>query len=205
MPRRRLYPDNRAKQTAKRRRNGSAPRPSYPSHAARQAAYRQRQRQAVYLRSRSQEWATPQDVFDRLHDEFGFTLDVCATPANAKCARFYTRAEDGLQQPWEGVCWCNPPYGRGVGAWVQKAAGSAQAGATVVCLVPARTDTRWWHTWIMPYADIRYLPGRLKFGYFCPTPANVKLAYLRFLLLVEHLAPVPWITVASRQRIEVHC
>lgn len=114
--------------------------------------------------SKSDLWETPQDLFDKLNAEFRFTLDVCATADNAKCLRYYTPEQDGLSQPWEGIVWCNPPYGRGVGAWVQKAARSALAGATVVMLLPARTDTRWFHRWIYRRAEIRFLPGRLKFG-----------------------------------------
>jgi DNA N-6-adenine-methyltransferase (Dam) len=69
-----------------------------------------------------------------------------------------------LHQSWAGVCWCNPPYGTVIGRWVRKAYESSQAGATVVCLLPARCDTQWWHTYVLPYAEIRYLQGRLKFG-----------------------------------------
>ena len=117
----------------------------------------------------SPEWSTPQDLFDGLDAEFGFTTDVCATPENAKCATFYTRDDDGLSQTWRGVCWMNPPYGREIGAWVAKAHQAAENGATVVCLVPARTDTRWWQQHVMPAMEadprnIRFLPGRLKFG-----------------------------------------
>src|SRR5215831_17843290 len=83
----------------------------------------------VYHRSRTVEWETPQALFDRLHAEFGFMLDVCATPDNAKCARYYTEADDGLSQSWVGVCWCNPPYGKTLPIWIAKAWTSAQAGA----------------------------------------------------------------------------
>ena len=114
--------------------------------------------------SKSDLWETPQDLFDKLNAEFRFTLDVCATADNAKCLRYYTPEQDGLSQPWEGIVWCNPPYGRSVGAWVQKAALSALAGAIVVMLLPARTDTRWFHRWIYRRAEIRFLSGRLKFG-----------------------------------------
>jgi phage N-6-adenine-methyltransferase len=130
--------------------------------AARQAACRQRKRQAA--RAQRQAWATPPDLFAQLDAEFHFTRDVAAQPGNALCARFYTPAQDGLAQSWAGdVCWCNPPY-REVGRWVRKAAEAAQAGATVVCLLPASTDTQWWHTWVMPLAEIRFLQGRLKFS-----------------------------------------
>ncbi|OHB70490.1 MAG: adenine methyltransferase [Planctomycetes bacterium RBG_13_63_9] len=117
----------------------------------------------MHFRSDSAEWATPQDLFDRLNREFGFELDVCATPENAKCARYFTRERNGLRQTWGGVCWCNPPYGRTVGDWMHKAWESAQAGATVVCLVPARTDTAWWHDRCAS-AEVRFLKGRLHSG-----------------------------------------
>ena len=109
-------------------------------------------------------WETPQDFFDRLDAEFHFTLDVCATPENAKCERYYTERDNGLMQPWQGACWMNPPYGREIGRWVRKAYFAAQAGATVVCLVPARTDTAWWHDYVMRANEIRFVRGRLRFG-----------------------------------------
>jgi len=109
-------------------------------------------------------WETPQDLFDKLDAEFGFTLDVCALPENAKCRRYFTPEEDGLRQKWTGTCWMNPPYGRQIGLWVRKAFEAAQEGATVVCLLPARTDTRWWHEYVMRAAEIRFLRGRLRFG-----------------------------------------
>src|SRR3990167_9654208 len=91
------------------------------------------------------EWSTPRSLVAALDEEFHFTCDVCATSQNAVCACYYTKADDGLAQSWTGVCWMNPPYGREIVAWVRKAYESAQAGTTMVCLVPARTDTRWWH------------------------------------------------------------
>lgn len=118
---------------------------------------------AVHYSSATDLWATPQDFFDRLDAEFGFELDVCALPENTKCPRYFTPVQDGIQQEWAGVCWMNPPYGREIGKWVKKAYESAQGGATVVCLLPARTDTRWWHDYCMR-GEIRFLRGRLKFG-----------------------------------------
>lgn len=109
-------------------------------------------------------WETPQDFFDKLNNEFHFTLDVCALPENAKCEKFYTPKMDGLSQPWEGVCWCNPPYGREIGAWVSKASYEAAVGKTIVMLLPARTDTRWFHDWIYGKSEIRFIRGRLKFS-----------------------------------------
>lgn len=117
----------------------------------------------VHYSSETDEWATPQDLFDLLDSEFRFDLDVCASPGNAKCATFYTVAEDGLKQPWTGVCWMNPPYGNEIGRWVRKAYESAQAGAHVVCLVPARVDTGWWWDYCR-FGEVRFLRGRLRFG-----------------------------------------
>lgn len=108
-------------------------------------------------------WETPQDFFDSLNAEFKFETDVCALPENAKCARFFTPEQNGLEQEWRGVCWMNPPYGRDIVNWVRKAYESAQRGATVVCLLPARTDTAWWHDYCMK-GEYRFVRGRLKFG-----------------------------------------
>jgi phage N-6-adenine-methyltransferase len=118
---------------------------------------------SVHFSSRTDLWATPQPFFDACHRIFGFTLDVCATAENAKCERFYTEADNGLAQEWLGACWMNPPYGRTIGKWMRKARESAQNGATVVCLVPARVDTRWWHDYAT-HGQITFLRGRLKFG-----------------------------------------
>lgn len=118
----------------------------------------------VQFDSLSIEWATPQDFYEKLDQEFGFELDVCSTIENAKCSKFYTKAEDGLKQEWTGVCWCNPPYGREIKHWMKKAYESSLKGATVVCLIPARTDTQWWHDYVIHAKDIRYIKGRLKFG-----------------------------------------
>jgi phage N-6-adenine-methyltransferase len=119
----------------------------------------------VYHRSISEEWETPQPVFDAVHVEFGFTLDVAATPQNAKCARYFTREDNGLMQPWaQETCWMNPPYGRALGVWMEKAYTSSLAGATVVCLIPARTDTIWWHAYVQGKTEVRTIKGRLKFS-----------------------------------------
>ncbi|MBX9792576.1 MAG: phage N-6-adenine-methyltransferase [Pirellulales bacterium] len=113
--------------------------------------------------SRTDVWATPQDVFALLDAEFHFDLDVCALPANAKCRRYFTPKQDGLKQEWTGVCWMNPPYGREIGKWMKKALVASLKGATVVCLVPARCDTAWWHEYATR-GEIRFIRGRLKFG-----------------------------------------
>ena len=100
------------------------------------------------LSSATDLWETPQDFFDQLDKEFDFDLDTCALEGNAKCTNYYTPEQDGLSLPWTGTVWCNPPYGRQIGKWVEKAARSAAEGATVVMLLPARTDTRWFHKYI---------------------------------------------------------
>lgn len=131
-----------------------------------------------HFSSTTVEWSTPQDLFDRLNIEFDFVFDVCATPDNAKCAAFYTSEMDGLSRDWRvdvdrgESAWMNPPYDRTIGKWVAKAAELAAERRCVVCLLPARTDTKWWHNHIWdkqmhrPKAgvQIRFLQGRLKFG-----------------------------------------
>ena len=111
-------------------------------------------------------WATPQEFFDKLDQEFHFDLDACAIPENAKCKRYFTPEQDGLSQTWGGSVWCNPPYGRTIGEWVKRASQSCDDGATVVMLLPARTDTRWFHSYIYgkPNVELRFVKGRLKFG-----------------------------------------
>lgn len=109
-------------------------------------------------------WATPQNFYDELNKEFGFELDVCALSENAKCSRYFTPEMDGLKQDWQGICWMNPPYGRAIGKWIEKAYNeSLKHGSTVVCLIPSRTDTKWWHDYCMN-GEIRLVKGRLKFG-----------------------------------------
>lgn len=117
--------------------------------------------------SKTDLWATPQEFFDELDAEFHFTLDPCATPENAKCKKFYTRQENGLQKNWGGgIVFCNPPYGREIYKWVKKCyEESKKPGTTVVLLIPARTDTRYFHEFIYHKArEIRFIKGRLKFG-----------------------------------------
>jgi phage N-6-adenine-methyltransferase len=109
------------------------------------------------------EWATPQDFFDVVNAEFGFDLDVCALDSSAKCARYFTPETDGLAHDWKGTVWMNPPYGDVIADWMSKAHLSAREGATVVCLVPARTDTAWFHDHCFPF-EVRFIRGRLRFG-----------------------------------------
>jgi phage N-6-adenine-methyltransferase len=118
---------------------------------------------SVHFSSKTDLWSTPQDLFDLLNNEFGFEIDVCATEENAKCKKFYTKNDDGLSQPWLGNVWMNPPYGREIGLLMKKANEASEEGATVVCLVPARTDTNWWHQYAIHH-EVRFIKGRLKFG-----------------------------------------
>ena len=112
--------------------------------------------QDIALSSESNDWATPQDFFDRLNEEFYFTLDPCATHENAKCIKYYTKEENGLLQDWSGeVVFMNPPYGREISSWIEKAYNEYKKGTVVVCLIPARTDTKYWHKYIFPYAEIK--------------------------------------------------
>jgi site-specific DNA-methyltransferase (adenine-specific) len=107
------------------------------------------------------EWGTPQRFFDELNLEFQFTIDVCASKELAKCSKYYDKEIDGLKQDWTGeTVWMNPPYGAAIGTWLKKAATSH---ATVVCLVPSRTDNKWWHQWVMTADEIRFVKGRLRF------------------------------------------
>jgi site-specific DNA-methyltransferase (adenine-specific) len=150
--------------------------------------------------SDTDEWSTPQELFDELDKEFGFKVDVCATHENSKCEVFFSKSTDGLKAQWHDwlICWMNPPYGNpeepckpnckkkkcvkrgyhiteyipGVKDWVKKAYMESCEGATVVCLLPARTDTKWFHRFIwdkysqkpQPHAEVRFLEGRLHFG-----------------------------------------
>lgn len=119
---------------------------------------------SVHFSSKTELWATPLDFF-RKWNEFigGFDIDVCANKENAKCSKFFSKEDDGLSQEWIGKCWMNPPYGREIGRWMKKAYESSRQGATVVCLVPSRTDTKWWHDYAMK-GQITFIKGRLKFG-----------------------------------------
>lgn len=121
---------------------------------------------SVHFSSKSNEWTTPQYLFDELNEEFNFTLDPCATDENAKCSKYFTIEDDGLSKDWSNdVVFMNPPYGREIKKWIKKVYEESLNGATVVCLIPARTDTMYWHDFIFDKADdIRFLKGRLKFG-----------------------------------------
>ena len=128
---------------------------------------------AVMFSRGTGEWETPHDLFNHLDASYVFTLDACATAENAKCETYYTKEMDGLTQAWKGAVWCNPPYGRGVGRWLHKGQAELALGrcAVVVFLLPARTDTRWFHDYIWDDRchhartdiELRLLAGRLRF------------------------------------------
>ena len=130
----------------------------------------------VMFSSKVTSWETPQAFYDKLNKVFRFELDVCALPENAKCGSYYTPDSNGLEQGWYGVCWMNPPYGREISKWVSKAYLSAKEnGATVVCLLPARVDTLWWHNYCVK-GEVYFVKGRLKFsesGNCAPFPSAV--------------------------------
>jgi site-specific DNA-methyltransferase (adenine-specific) len=115
--------------------------------------------------SKTDLWATPQDFYDRLHAEFDFELDPCSNDENHKCWKYFTEADDGLAQDWSKYrTFMNPPYGKPMPDWIKKAYEESQKGTTVVALIPARTDTRYWHDYVMKASEIRLVKGRLKFG-----------------------------------------
>ncbi len=118
--------------------------------------------------SKTDQWSTPQDLYDKLNKEFNFTLDPCADECNHKCDKFYTKEQDGLSRTGKAKqFFCNPPYGRAIKNWVKKCYDESQKRNTkVVMLIPARTDTSYFHDFIIHKAkEIRFIRGRLKFGY----------------------------------------
>lgn len=120
---------------------------------------------SVHYSSATDQWATPRALFEEWDRLFHFDLDVCADASNAKCSSYFDVWADGLAQSWAPRrCWMNPPYGREIGRWCQKAAAEAELGALVVGLLPARTDTAWWHRHVVPHAHVVYLRGRVRFG-----------------------------------------
>ena len=120
----------------------------------------------VHFSSRKDDWETPWELFRACNTSYGpFTLDVCATSGNAKCPKFFSPEKNGLFQPWEGVCWMNPPYGRAIGQWLHKAVAECKRVCVVrvVCLIPSRTDTAWWHNLVLPHASVHFIRGRVRF------------------------------------------
>ena len=127
--------------------------------------------------SKKEDWETPKDFFDKLNDEFQFTLDACSDDKNYSVFKHFTKEDDGHSKDWGGeITFCNPPYGRKIGQWVKKAyethksAWNYKYKTVVVMLLPARTDTKWFHDYIYNKAEIRFIKGRLKFG-GCKNPA----------------------------------
>jgi len=119
---------------------------------------------SVHFSSKSDNWSTPDYLFKKYNDLYDFNLDVCASSENAKCSIYFTKEIDGIKQDWvQYRCWMNPPYGREIGSWMKKAYEASLNGALVVCLVPARTDTAWWHDYAMR-GEIEFIRGRVKFG-----------------------------------------
>ena len=115
--------------------------------------------------SSSNEWSTPQDFFDKLNNEFNFTLDPCATKDNNKCKKFYTKEDNGLLKDWSNErVFCNPPYGNQIKFWVEKCYKESLKRSLIVLLIPARTDTKYFHSFIYHKAELRFVKGRLKFG-----------------------------------------
>ena len=115
--------------------------------------------------STTDQWATPQDFFDKLDAEFHFSLDPCASEDNAKCKKYFTEEDNGLIQNWGGQrVFCNPPYGREISKWVRKCSEESKNCEVIVMLLPARTDTAWFWDYIYNKAEIRFIRGRLKFG-----------------------------------------
>lgn len=123
--------------------------------------------------SNNKEWETPQWLFDELDKEFErqINIDVCATKKNAKCHVYFTKKDNGLIIPWiiyaskmRSICWMNPPYGKEIGKWIKKAYEESLRGVMTIALLPARTDTKWFHNYIYNKAEIRFLKGRLKFS-----------------------------------------
>lgn len=120
---------------------------------------------SIIFSSQSDEWSTPQEVFEKLNQEFHFTLDPCSTDMNAKCSEHFTEKENGLLMDWGGhTVFCNPPYSD-IGKWVRKSyREGTKPGTTVVMLIPARTDTRYFHNYIYHRSEIRFIKGRLHFN-----------------------------------------
>jgi site-specific DNA-methyltransferase (adenine-specific) len=129
----------------------------------------------LHFSSKKQDWATPNDLFNELDRHIGFVLDAAASEWNAKCHNYYDEEDNGLDQGWFGCTWINPPYSRGLGNWVHKAATEHTKGNTsmIAMLIPARPDTRYWHEWVFPYANaILFIKGRIKFIQRDGTPGD---------------------------------
>ena len=115
------------------------------------------------FKSESEEWTTPDSIFVPLNDEFHFTIDVAGSKDNAKCPNYYSKEDDALTKEWRGICWLNPPYGPNLPKWIKKAWDEAKKGATVVMLLPARTNTNYWHNYCFK-GEVRFIRGYPKFN-----------------------------------------
>lgn len=144
----------------------------------------------VHYSSENQNWCTPMDLFEDLNAEFHFVLDAAATEKTAKCDQYFTPQTDGLARSWNcgGTVFCNPPYGREIVKWVKKAFEEAQRGVRIILLVPARTDTKWFHEFIYGKAEIRFIRGRLRFTDEDGVPAK-KLAPFPSMIVIYNAAP----------------
>ena len=120
----------------------------------------------VHFSSKTNEWTTPINFYNELNKEFNFTLDPCCTKENALCQKYYTKEDNGLVKDWSNeIVFMNPPYDRNLHTWIRKAYLESLNNAIVVCLIPARTETQYWHDFIFPYAlKILFIKGRLRFG-----------------------------------------
>lgn len=154
----------------------------------------------IMFRNASNEWETPDAFYDELNREFHFTLDPYCQEYSRKCGKYYTPVMNGLAQSWEGeTVFCNPPYRKEIGTWVRKCYAEAQkSNTTVVMLIPARTDTKWFHDYIYQKdnVEIRFIKGRLKFmnRYIPPSKKNRLFYYIN----AAHPAPFPSIIVIFR-------
>jgi site-specific DNA-methyltransferase (adenine-specific) len=135
------------------------------NNAEKQRFHREQRKATQARRKRQGDYSTPQDLFAHYDRLYNFSLDVCATAANAKCPHYFTPEQDGLQQPWHGTCWMNPPYHQAeIPKWIRKAYEESQRGAVVVALLPVRTGSAWYHELVHPYAAVTFLRGRIKFA-----------------------------------------
>ncbi len=142
-------------------------------------------------KSDKMDWGTPQYIFDYLNKEFNFTLDVCADSNNTKCKNFFSIENNGLSQNWDdNICWMNPPYGRDIKNWVEKAYRESRKNCTCVCLVPVRSDTKWWHDYVMKSFEIRLFNKRLSFA-----GANNKAPFPAAIIVFNKLSENPKLSV----------
>ena len=114
------------------------------------------------MNKENNEWKTPDEIWVPLNEEFGFDLDVCAADWNHQCENYYTIKDDSLSKKWAGTAWMNPPYGREIEKFVKKAYQESLRGSTVVCLIPSRAETKWFHDYCLK-GEVRFIKGRIHF------------------------------------------